>query len=260
MKLPHLPKREEKPRKKGIAMMMDKGLSLKETEGIIQVAGHLIDFAKLGFGTSMVSKNVKKKVKLYRNAGIKVYVGGTLFEACVIRNCFDEYERYIDELGLDAVEISDGCMQMEHEKKCDYISYFAKKKRTVVSEVGAKDASVETDHNMWVHHMNAELKAGSSFVIGEARESGTVGIYNQSGSADTGLIDDILKQVPKDKIIWEAPMKQQQVWFIQLLGYNVNLGNIAPADIIPLETLRLGLRGDTFFDFLPEEFQKFKLK
>jgi phosphosulfolactate synthase len=259
MKLPHLPQREKKPRAKGIAMMMDKGLSLKETEGIIQVAGHLIDFAKLGFGTSLISNNVKEKVKLYRDAGIKVYLGGTLFEACAIRNCVDEYERYVDELDVDAVEISDGSMEMEHEKKCEYISYFAKK-RTVLSEVGAKDASVETDHKMWVHHMDAELKAGSSYVIGEARESGTVGIYKHSGSADTGLIDDILKQIPPEKIIWEAPLKQQQVWFIQLLGFDVNLGNIAPADVIPLETLRLGLRGDTFFDFLPEEFQKFKLK
>jgi len=258
MKLPHLPQREEKPREKGIAMMMDKGLSLKETEGLIQVAGHLIDFAKLGFGTSLVSNNVKEKVKLYRDAGIKVFVGGTLFEAFAIRNCINEYEKYIDELGLDAVEISDGSMVMQHEKKCDYISYFSKN-RIVLSEVGAKDASVETDHNMWVHHMDAELKAGSSYVIGEARESGTVGIFNRSGSADTALIDDILGQIPPEKVIWEAPLKQQQVWFIQLLGYNVNLGNIAPADIIPLETLRLGLRGDTFFDFLPEEFQKFKL-
>jgi phosphosulfolactate synthase len=159
---------------------------------------------------------------------------------------------------MDAVEISDGSMKIEHPKKCDYISHFSKN-RLVLSEVGAKEADVMTDHNEWIHHMTKELEAGSSFVIGEARESGTVGIYTKSGSADDSLIKDILKHIPADKIIWEAPLKNQQVWFIKLLGYNVNLGNIAPTDIIPLETLRLGLRGDTFFDFLPEEFSKFKL-
>jgi len=253
-----LPRRESKPRKLGIAMMMDKGLSLQETENIIQVAGHLIDFAKLGFGTSLVSNNVKEKVKLYRDAGIKVFVGGTLFEAFVVRNDFDGYVKYIDKLGVDAVEVSDGSIIMEHFTKCEYIQYFAKQ-RTVLSEVGAKDASVETDHNQWIHHMDAELNAGSSYVIGEARESGTVGLYDKTGSADTQLIQDILKKVPSEKIIWEAPLKSQQVWFLKLLGFNVNLGNIAPADMIPLETLRLGLRGDTFFDFLPEEYQKYKL-
>ena len=253
-----LPRRESKPRKLGIAMMMDKGLSLQETENIIQVAGHLIDFAKLGFGTSLVSNNVKEKVKLYRDAGIKVFVGGTLFEAFVVRNDFDGYVKYIDNLGVDAVEVSDGSIIMEHVTKCEYIQYFAKH-RTVLSEVGAKDAEVETDHNLWIHHMNAELSAGSSYVIGEARESGTVGLYDKTGSADTQLIKDILKKVPSEKIIWEAPLKSQQVWFLKLLGFNVNLGNIAPADMIPLETLRLGLRGDTFFDFLPEEYQKHKL-
>jgi phosphosulfolactate synthase len=126
--------------------------------------------------------------------------------------------------------------------------------------VGAKDSSVVADHRQWIEQMKEELEAGSSYVIGEARESGTVGIYNRSGSADTSLIEDILKSIPSEKVIWEAPLKNQQVWFIKLLGYNVNLGNIAPADMIPLETLRLGLRGDTFFDFLPQEFQKFKIK
>ncbi len=256
--LPQLPHRQTKPRSKGVAMMMDKGLSLQEAGNIIEVAGHLIDFAKLGFGTSLVSGNVSQKVKLYRDAGIKVYVGGTLFEAFLIRNSLDGFEKYIDMLGVDAVEVSDGSMHIEHDKKCEYIARFAKN-RTVLSEVGAKDASVTVDHGQWIRQMNAELNAGSTFVIGEARESGTVGLYDKSGSADTSLVQDILKEVNPDKVIWEAPLKQQQVWFIKLLGHDVNLGNISPADMIPLETLRLGLRGDTFFDFLPEEFQKYKL-
>jgi phosphosulfolactate synthase len=258
MILPLLPKREQKPRSKGIVMMMDKGLSLEEVKNIIQVGGHLIDFAKLGFGTSLVSNNVQEKVKLYRDSGIKVFLGGTLFEAFLIRDRIHDYEKLIDEFGVDAVEISDGSMKMDHPKKCDYISHFSKK-RIVLSEVGAKEADVMTDHNEWIHHMAKELEAGSSFVIGEARESGTVGIYTKSGSADDSLIKAILNQIPSEKIMWEAPLKNQQVWFIKLLGYDVNLGNIAPSDIIPLETLRLGLRGDTFFDFLPPDFDKFKL-
>lgn len=258
MTLTLLPPREDKPRTNGAAMMMDKGLSLQETKNIIEVAGHLIDFAKLGFGTSLVSNNVAEKVELYRDAGIKVHVGGTLFEAFLIRDNLSGYQRYIENIGVDAVEISDGSMRMEHDKKCEYIAHFAKN-YTVLSEVGAKDGNVAIDHNQWIQQMNTELQAGSTFVIGEARESGTVGLYDKSGCADTALIDDILRQVPRHKIIWEAPLKSQQVWFIKLLGHDVNLGNIAPADMIPLETLRLGLRGDTFFDFLPQQYQQFKL-
>jgi phosphosulfolactate synthase len=256
--IPFLPQRENKPRNQGVAMIMDKGLSLGEVKNLLEVAGHLIDFAKLGFGTSLVSNNVKEKVKLYRDAGIKVFLGGTLFEAFLIRDCFKEYEKFINNLGVDAVEISDGSIKMDHHVKCDYISYFAKNK-IVLSEVGAKDSEVIIDVNVWIDNMSQELAAGSRYVIGEARESGTVGLYNQAGCADTNLIREIIKYIPSEKIIWEAPMKNQQVWFTKLLGHNVNLGNIAPADIIPLETLRLGFRGDTFFEFLPQEFQKFKL-
>lgn len=240
-------------------MMMDKGLSLVEAENIIQVAGHLIDFAKLGFGTSLVSNNVKEKVQLYKDAGIKVYAGGTLLEACFVRNSMDAYERFIEELQLDTVEVSDGSMLMDHKEKCRLITQFSKS-YTVLSEVGAKESGVFSDHDLWVHHIKAELDAGSDYVIAEARESGNVGIYKNTGSADNDLINKILDQAPPEKLLWEAPLKPQQVWFIKLLGHEVNLGNIAPADLIPLETLRLGLRGDTFFDFLPSEFDKFRIK
>lgn len=259
MKLPHLPQRQEKPRDKGVTMMMDKGLSLQQVQNLLQTGGHLIDFAKLGFGTSVVSRNVREKVTLYRNAGIKVFLGGTLFEACLIRDSLKMYEHYIDELEVDCVEISDGSMMMEHQEKCEFIRYFSKN-RMVLSEVGAKEADVITDHNVWTHHMKAELDAGSSFVIAEARESGNVGIYKNTGKADDELINRILEVIPAEKLLWEAPLKSQQVWFIKLLGSHVNLGNIAPADVIPLETLRLGLRGDTFFDVLPREFDIFRLK
>ncbi len=259
MILPHIPERESKPRQTGVTMMMDKGMSLRQAEDIVQVSGHLIDFAKLGFGTSMVSNQVKEKVKVYKDAGIKVFLGGTLFEVCLIRGCMPDFEKFIDDLELDAVEVSDGSMHIDHATKCEYIRYFSSQ-RTVLSEVGAKEADVMTDPAIWSQHMQAELEAGSSYVIGEARESGNVGIYKNTGKADYQLIDDILAHVPREKILWEAPQKSQQVWFIKLLGPHVNLGNIAPVDVIPLETLRLGLRGDTFMDVLPAEFEKYRLK
>jgi len=258
MELKSLPFREIKPRKTGITMVIDKGLSLREAEDLMETAGHLIDFLKLGFGTSVFTKNVKEKVKIYQAAGTKVYVGGTLFEAYAVRGQFDDYLRWIDHLGVDTAEVSDGSMLMGHSMKCEYISMLASN-RTVLSEVGAKEADVVYDNTTWIEEMKAELEAGSSYVIAEARESGTVGIYDNKGKADTSLIEDIKSAIPPEKVIWEAPLKPQQVWFLKLLGHNVNLGNIAPADIIPLETLRMGLRGDTFFDFLPESFSKFKL-
>ena len=259
MQLPFLPDRKSKPRTTGITMMMDKGLSVGQAKELVSVAGDLIDFAKLGFGTSVVCKHSKEKVKIYRDHGIKVFLGGTLFEACFVRNVIDEYKKFIKELDVDAIEISDGSVFIEHDKKCKYISEFADD-YTVLSEVGAKEDNIFDEPNKWADHMESELNAGSSYVIAEARESGTVGIYHKNGSADSSLISDILKKIPSKQIIWETPLKHQQVWFIKLIGANVNLGNIAPFDVIPLETLRLGLRGDTFFEFMPEEYQKFKLK
>jgi phosphosulfolactate synthase len=257
--LPLMPERTKKPRKNGVVMVMDKGLSLREADDFISVCGDLTDFVKLGFGTSVVTPNVKEKVKLYQEAGIKVYVGGTLFEAFLIRNMESEYRQYIDKLGLDAVEISDGSMRIEHAKKCEFIKDFSKD-YTVLSEVGSKEAGILIAPARWTEMMENELAAGAFMVIAEARESGTVGIYRPSGKAHTVLINKILSKVAIEQILWEAPLKSQQAWFIQHFGANVNLGNIAPNDVIPLETLRLGLRGDTFFRFLPDECKKYKLE
>ena len=253
-----LPEREQRPRSKGITMVMDKGLGIRQAHDLAETTGHLIDFLKLGFGTSVTCRGVKEKVKVYLDHNIKVYVGGTLFEAFYIRGQLDDYLKYIDSLGCNAIEISDGSILMSKDEKCSTIEKLSKN-YTVLSEVGAKDADVLVEAASWATSMEDELAAGSSFVIGEARESGTVGIYEKNGRADTDLIFDILKTVPGDKIIWEAPLKSQQVWFIKQLGANVNLGNIAPAELAALETLRLGLRGDTFFDFLPESFDSYKL-
>jgi len=255
--LPFLPDRTTKPRQNGIAMVMDKGLSVREAEDFIESAGHLADFVKLGFGTSFVGNKVREKVKAYQKANIKVYAGGTLFEAFVVRGLFDDYLRYIDQLGLDSVEVSDGSMIMEHDIKCEYIHTLSKK-YTVLSEVGSKESGIIIAPGRWIQMMQKELQAGAFKVIGEARESGNVGIYRTTGKAHVALINKILAKVQADKLLWEAPLKPQQVWFIKHFGANVNLGNIAPAELIPLETLRLGLRGDTFFSFLPPKFKKFQ--
>ncbi|MGE5424001.1 MAG: phosphosulfolactate synthase [Syntrophothermus sp.] len=251
--LSFLPERPQKPRETGLTMMMDKGLSLREAEDFVSVAGHLTDYIKLGFGTSVMTPCAAEKVKIYRAADIKVYVGGTLFEAFIIRGKLDEYRKYIDSLGINAVEISDGSMLMDHDLKCEYIHKLSKD-YTVLSEVGCKDAGIQFTPAQWTGMMKKELMAGSVKVIAEARESGNVGIYKSNGEAELSLICEILEGVSEQDIIWEAPAKSQQVWFIRKFGANVNLGNIAPNEVIPLETLRLGLRGDTFFRFLPESY------
>jgi phosphosulfolactate synthase len=246
-----LPQRSVKPRHQGVTMVMDKGISMRQAEDFVNVAADFVDFVKLGFGTSLITKHVKEKVRLYRDAGIKVYVGGTLFEAFVVRNQFEDYIKYISELGLDCVEVSDGSIDLSHEKKCDLINRLSKN-YTVLSEVGSKEEGVIIHPARWIKMMQTELEAGANKVIAEARESGTVGIYHKNGSAHTMLINRIVSKVKAENIIWETPQKGQQVYFLKLFGCDVNLGNIGVDDVIPLETLRLGLRGDTFFTFLPE--------
>lgn len=230
-------------------MVMDKGLSVREAEDLIDSSGHLIDYIKLGFGTSLFTNRVKEKVTAYISGGIKVYVGGTLFEAFAIRDQLDEYRRWIDHLGCDTIEISDGAMDLDHDLKCEYINRF-KNEFTVLSEVGSKDANVRIEDESWVEMTKREIEAGSVLVIAEARESGNTGIYDKKGCANTELIDKVINVAGKDMIMWEAPLKSQQAWFINCVGADVNLGNIAPNEVIALETLRTGLRGDTFFKFL----------
>lgn len=247
--LSNIPDRTVKPRNSGITMVMDKGLSLRQTEDFLEVAGLYTDLVKLGWATSYVTPNLDEKLRIYREAGIPVYFGGTLFEAFVVRGEFDEYRRILDKYKMDYAEVSDGSINIEHDEKCDYIRKLSEQV-TVISEVGSKDVTKIFAPYKWIQLMNAEIAAGSWKVIAEARESGNVGIYRDSGEVRQGLVDEILTQIPGESIIWEAPQKAQQVWFIKLLGANVNLGNIAPAETIPLETLRLGIRSDTFDHFL----------
>jgi len=250
--LPFIPERPAKPRTSGLTMVMDKGLSLREAEDFMSVGSEYTDFVKLGFGTSLVTPGYEKKIKIYKKAGTIPYFGGTLFEAFIIRNMFDDFVEFLKKSQVDMVEISDGSYDIDHEKKLEYISILSKV-ATVISEVGSKKKEVVYTPDQWVAMMKSELDAGSVKVIAEARESGTTGIYNEDGSINNKIIDAISHHVKLENVIWEAPMKSQQAWFIRNFGANVNLGNIAPNEVIPLESLRLGLRGDTFFQFLPPE-------
>lgn len=250
--LPHIPNREEMPRENGLTMMMDKGLSWRETENFIDSSAHLTDIVKFGFGTSYVTKDLEKKLNLYKEANIKTYFGGTLFEAFIARGMFEDYIKLLDKYKMETCEVSDGSIELPQDKKCEYISRLSKD-YTVLSEVGSKEEGIFISPAKWISMMNSELEAGSWKVIAEARESGNVGIYRPNGTAHVSLVNKITASVKVENILWEAPKKAQQVWFIKQFGTNVNLGNIAHNEVIPLECLRLGLRGDTFFDYLPKE-------
>lgn len=247
--LSNIPERTNKPRNEGFTMVMDKGLSLREAEDLLETSGHYIDIVKLGWATSFVYPKLKEKLAIYKENNIPVYLGGTLFEAFIVRNQFDEYRKVLDKFGLSHAEVSDGSIELEHEKKCKYIQTLSEQV-TVLSEVGSKDAAKIIPPYKWINLMQKELEAGAWKVIGEAREGGNVGLFRGTGEVRSGLVEEILTKIPSEKIIWEAPIKEQQVWFVKLLGANVNLGNIAPNEVIPLETIRLGLRGDTFDLFL----------
>ena len=232
-------------------MVMDKGHSLREAEDLIETSGDYIDIIKFGWATSYVTPMLKQKVELFQQAGIPCYFGGTLFEAFVVRDQFDDYRKVLDKFDLKFAEVSDGSISMDHDRKCQYIEQLSKQ-ITVLSEVGSKDAEKIIPPYKWIEQMETELAAGAWKVIGESRESGNVGLFRDSGEVRQGLVEEILTKIPSDKIIWEAPQKEQQVWFIKLVGANVNLGNIAPQEVIPLETIRLGLRGDTFNHFIEQ--------
>ena len=247
--LKDVPERTQKPRDKGYTMAMDKGLSIRATEDFVSACGEYVDIVKLGWATSYVTPHLEQKLEIYREAGIPFYFGGTLFEAFIVRDQFDDYRKMLDKFELPYAEVSDGSIELDHDKKCEYIRTLSTQV-TVLSEVGSKDAEKIIPPYKWIELMQKELDAGAWKVIGEAREAGNVGLFRSSGEVRSGLVQEILTKIPFEKIIWEAPKKMQQVFFIRLMGANVNLGNIAPEEVIPLETLRLGLRSDTFSQFL----------
>ena len=247
--LSQMPERNQRPRTSGITMVMDKGLSITEVHNFMSISSPHVDIVKLGFGTSYVTPNLREKIEAYQSYDIPVYFGGTLFEAFLIRNQFEDYIAICKDYKIDYMEVSDGSVTIPHAEKCGYIEKLTKH-GTVLSEVGSKDAAHIIPPYKWIELMKAELSAGASYVIAEARESGNVGIYRGSGEVREGLVQEILTQISGEKIIWEAPQKAQQLYFLELLGCNANLGNIAPSEVISLEAMRLGLRGDSFSLFL----------
>ncbi len=250
--LSQIPERIQQPRVNGLTMVMDKGLSIEETRNFLSIAKPHVDIVKLGFGTSFVTPNLKQKLEVYQSFDMPVYFGGTLFEAFLVRNQFQDYIDVCKDYGISFMEVSDGSITIPHAEKCGYIEKLTKH-GTVLSEVGSKDATHIIPPYKWIELMRSELSAGASYVIAEAREAGNVGIYRGTGEVREGLVQEILTQIPEEKIIWEAPQKAQQLYFIELIGCNVNLGNIAPMEVLSLEAMRIGLRGDTFHLFLNKE-------
>ncbi len=238
------PLRTQKPRESGITSVMDKGLSLVEVEGMLEVAPGYVDIVKFGWGTSVVVENFDAKVELCRRNNVDAYCGGSLFELAVARNKVDEYVAFLRDSGIKVVEVSDGVIELSPDEKLRYIERLAKDFK-VLSEVGSKDTSAVVAPFRWVKQIKDELTAGAWKVITEGRESGTVGLYRSSGEIRTGLIDEIESQLDTIHLIFEAPQTAQQVWLIKHFGPNVNLGNIPAHEVIALETLRQGLRADT---------------
>ncbi len=247
--LSQMPERTAQPRTNGLTMVMDKGLSVQEAKNFMSVAAPHTDIVKLGFGTAFVTPNLRDKLAVYAEYNVPVYFGGTLFEAFLIRNQMDDYVTMCKDFGVTTMEVSDGSITIPHAEKCGYIEKLAKHFK-IYSEVGSKDAAHIIPPYKWIELMRAELSAGATYVIAEAREAGNVGIYRGSGEVREGLVQEILTQIPAEKILWEAPQKAQQLYFLELIGCNVNLGNIAPSEMIALEAMRIGLRGDTFEFYL----------
>ena len=239
-----LPARPAKPRETGISHVIDKGLSPRQVEDLFVTSGEYIDIVKLGWGTAYVTPNLREKVRLYQSYGVAVVIGGTFWEACLAQGRLAEWKDFIGGLGLRHVEVSDGTLEVPHEQKLACIEEYAAD-FTVLSEVGSKDGDAVIAPYRWVEMIRGELEAGAWKVITEARESGTAGVFRGDGEVRSGLIDEIAQSVDVDRLLFEAPQKAQQVWFIRAFGPNVNLGNIPPDEVIPLETLRLGLRSDT---------------
>jgi phosphosulfolactate synthase len=239
-----LPQRSAKPRQRGITHVLDKGLSLAGVDGMVEVAGGAVDLVKLGWGTALATGNLEPKLERYRAHGIPVVLGGTLTELAIAQDRLEQLIAWIGELGIEHIEVSDGTIALEHDRKLELIEQLARD-FVVLSEVGSKDDTQIMAPYRWVEQIEQELEAGAWKVIAEARESGTVGLFRHDGEVRMGLVDEIAHAIETDRILFEAPQKDQQVWFVRRFGANVNLGNISPDDVLSLETIRLGLRFDT---------------
>ena len=240
----NLPVRTSKPREHGITHILDRGLSVGEIDNLVEVSGAYIDFVKLGWGTAVATLNLEAKIARYRDHGLPVMFGGTLTELCIVQDRLDTYVKWLHELEIEHIELSDGIINIEHDRKLELIGSLAEE-FTVLSEVGSKEDTHIMAPFRWVEEIQSELQAGAWKVIAEARESGNAGIFRRDGEVRQDLVDEILHSIEGEKIIFEAPRKEQQVWFVRRLGPDVNLGNIHPEEVLSLETVRVGLRADT---------------
>ncbi|MGH2916792.1 MAG: phosphosulfolactate synthase [Solirubrobacteraceae bacterium] len=239
-----LPSRTAKPRQAGLTHVLDRGLSVSDIDGLMEVAGEYVDLVKLGWGTAVATGNLEDKLARYRHHGIPVMVGGTLTELAIAQDRLGRLVTRLHELEIDHIELSDGTIELDHDRKLQLISSLAQE-FTVLSEVGSKDDTRIMAPYRWVEEIESELAAGAWKVIAEARESGSVGIFRHDGEVRQGLVDEIAHAIPVEKILFEAPRKDQQVWFVRRFGADVNLGNVTPEDVLSLETVRVGLRSDT---------------
>jgi len=239
-----LPERSMKPRQNGVTSVLDRGLSVAAVDGLAEVAGEYVDLVKLGWGTALATGNLDCKLERYRHHGIPVVCGGTLTELAIAQGRMDRLITWLRELGIDHIEVSDGTIELRHDDKLALIERLSNR-FTVLSEVGSKDDTLIMAPYRWVEQIQEELEAGAWKVIAEARESGNAGIFRHDGEVRMGLIDEIVHAIDPTKVLFEAPRKDQQVWFVRRFGANVNLGNIAPDDVLALETIRVGLRSDT---------------
>jgi len=239
-----LPSRPPKPRQRGITHVLDKGMPTPALEDLLWQVGHLIDFVKVGWGIGYVDPTVKERVALCQRWDVSVCLGGTLLELAVAQGRLVALQRWAAGLGIDTVEVSNGLQALTPGEKTALVRQLSAD-FTVLAEAGAKDPAVPVHSHAWLCEMEADLDAGARFVIAEGRESGTVGLYHEDGAPRQELVDAFAAWLPLDKVIFEAPHKSQQAWFIRQFGHGVNLGNIPPDEVLPLETLRLGLRADT---------------
>jgi phosphosulfolactate synthase len=253
--LPWLPERPAKPRNVGITMVMDRGMSMNEAKGFVQQCADFTDFIKISSASSLITRNLKKKIEIYREAGLYVFFGGTLFESFVVRDMFSDYLKFVEAFDVNAVEISDGSIRLDRQVKCNFINNLSKT-YTVISEVRLKNFVQSQAYDDWVSQMERELDAGAYRVVAEATDGDNPGIIDEEGQANTALIANLNKRIPPYKIIWEAPTTPQQIWFMMTFGSHVNLGNVLPADMLQLEALRLGLRGETLLQHLPGDLKK----
>lgn len=251
--LKEIPLRTASPRRTGLTMINDRGMSLQEARNLMSVGSPYVDMVKLAFGTPMLTADLKEKIRVFQDAGVTVFFGGLLFEAFLVRNQLEDYIRIMSDYQISHVEISDGSIDLTHEAKCGFIERMAKT-ATVFSEIGSKDKDKQhiTPPYKWVQMMKAELSAGAAYLIAEGREAGTVGIFRDDGEVREGLVQEIINLVDPARIIWETPQKEQQLYFIKLLGANANLGNVNPNEIIALETMRIGLRGDSLHFYVKQ--------